>query len=213
MSQMRKFCLLASLTALFSLSCSDPEPPTPRGAAQYRTFVPPQGKAGCSIGWGGIAAQEPYVEGDPTGVPEMPRPAQPPSRRGGPVYDGVEGNEISCKVIGGDQLEISARLAGPNVSPSTGRPGSNTHLDISAKLDSKGKGTGHAAFYTTDTLAVRPTDEFPCTFEAVPEPSTGEPILEAGAIWLTFNCPRVHMSSQNTSCSSEGVLVLEDCQK
>lgn len=209
-----------SLFAASIIACSDPEPPTAQGAATFRTVPstnPPPSTGSCVQGPGSIYATEPFVEGDPVGEPQAPSLNTVPTKKGGPVYDGEEGNEITCTLSGAGPYELTARLEGPNLSltPEAGqeKPTKRTNISIDATIDAEGKGTGTVSFYTTDLFDVSPSPDKPCTISVVPDPSTGAASIGEGAVWLTFDCPETRMSSMVSACTSAGTIVLEGCRK
>lgn len=203
---MKRLCLVSSFVGVLGLACSDPTPPTARAAATYRTFPTPGQNKACNSGQAAIYATEPYAPNDPTGEPDLPSLNGTPTRRGGPVYDGVEGAEVTCTVSGEGTYELSAKLEGPNQKVE----GKKTNISMNATIDASGEGTGTVSFFTTDVLQVS-SGQAGCTFQVVP--NKGELDISPGRVWVTFNCPDVVMNSMVSGCSSQGTFVLESCRE
>ncbi|XXX74033.1 hypothetical protein WMF30_40945 [Sorangium sp. So ce134] len=180
------FVPVLGLLPLLGLACSDPAPPTPRGAYSLN-FVKPG--ASCNVNG------HSEVLGEVTAA-----------RRLRVVADGDEGATVDCSVTGSGTFDVSAELRNSatatritlkidDISPSTTKemPATGSIIFSSAK--------------TSGTPYTSTTDE-PCQFWFDADSEQG---VDAGKIWVVFECPAVKSGSQYTCEIRRGALALDSC--
>lgn len=167
------------------VGCSDPVPPTPRGAFTV-SFADPG--IDCSIG---------------------PHNAQVGSvlmdRKDKVVVDGTEDARIDCTVTpagSGFKVSASARqkdkglfLEVPSISP-----GATEETPATG-------GLSYSSATTAD--AFNNSDDEPCQFYFIP--GTGEGV-SAGKVWLAFKCPTV-VSDGNECAIAQSFAIFENCSE
>lgn len=213
--------LLVLPTLLVITSCSPVPDPTARGAAHYRVQK-------CLSAYGGIGAT--VDAGNGTGLPDLPN-TNPSDFTSGWVVDGqLAPNsgvpyEISCTVTGTSNILIEGELKGPNVSPATTEPGTQTNIAISGSLDAAtGEGIGQVSFYTATSGTATPfLNEF-CTLSATPTPlhacsdagCTGQGRMpeETGNFYVQFECTDVRVGNtgvEDAGCVTNGTIAMDRC--
>ncbi|WP_437955646.1 hypothetical protein WME76_29630 [Sorangium sp. So ce119] len=170
---------------LLGFGCSDPAPPTPRGAFSMN-FVDP----GASCNAGNHSA----MLGDVTAA-----------RRLRVLTDGEEGATIDCSVTGSGTFKVSAQARNPataaeirvNIPAIT--PAATEEMPATGSISFSSVKTGGETF-VSDPAA-------PCEFWFVPESEQG---VNAGEIWVVFEC--LAMLNDGYSCElRRGALAFDGC--
>ncbi len=182
---MRLFPLGFICVGLALLSgCSDPVPPTPRGAWTV-SFV----DTGIDCQHGGHNAKVGDVG---------------PSTKNAVVVDGTEGANVNCSV----------RAAGKGFAVDASLQQSDKYLtmlisEISASATetapAKG-GVGYSSANTVDTYTTTETDK--CDYYFVPSAQG----VAAGRIWVSFKCPTLY--AEGSTCAiTQGYAIFENCDE
>ncbi|KYF64664.1 hypothetical protein BE11_49245 [Sorangium cellulosum] len=170
---------------LLGFGCSDPAPPTPRGAFSMN-FADPG--ASCN------AAGHLATLGDVTAA-----------QRVRVLTDGEEGATIDCSVTGSGTFKVSAHAVNPataaeirvNIPAIT--PAATQEMPATGSISFSSAKTGGEPFVSD------PAD--PCQFWFVPESEQG---VNAGEIWVVFECPA--MLNDGYSCElRRGALAFDGC--
>ncbi|WP_437631208.1 hypothetical protein [Sorangium sp. So ce854] len=170
---------------LLGFGCSDPAPPTPRGA-YYMNFAKPG--ASCNASSHSEALGE---------VSE--------SARSRVVTDGEEGAEIECSVTGSGTFKVSARARNnPEVTEIRVNIPS-----ISPAATQEEPATGSVSFSSAETVGKPFVSDpaNPCKFWFEPESEQG---VSPGEIWVVFECPAMK-ESQYTCALRRGALAFDGC--
>lgn len=179
------FVPVLGLLPLLGFGCSDPSPPTPRGA-YFMNFA----KLGASCN----------AQSHSEALGEVSQ-----ASRLRVVTDGQESAEIDCSVTGSGTFKVSARARNnqeateirvniPSISPSATQ---------------EEPATGSISFSSAET-AGKPfvsDPENPCQFWFVPESEQG---VSPGEIWVAFECPSMK-ESQYTCALRRGALAFDGC--
>lgn len=169
--------LIAGLTT----SCSDPVPPTPRGAWSV-SFVDPGGA--CSI-QGHNASLGKVTDSDRANAVL--------------VTSGEAGADITCSVVGSSSFNVDATAY---------QSGSILQMVVnglasSATSDNPAKGS--IAFASPTTVATYASNE--CDFYFVPGSGEG---IGPGKVWVAFSCPDIS-SEGSVCQIKQGYAIFENC--
>ncbi|WP_437314454.1 hypothetical protein [Sorangium sp. So ce385] len=181
------FVPVLGLLPLLGFGCSDPAPPTPRGAYSLN-FVKPG--ASCNVG------NHLEVLGEVSAA-----------RRLRMVADGEEGATVDCTVTGSGSFDVSATLELKNSTAATSVR--IKIVDISPTATKEMPASGSIIFSsakTSGTAFVSTSDE-QCQFWFDADSEQG---VDAGKIWVVFECPSV-TDGQYTCEITRGALALDSC--
>jgi hypothetical protein len=173
------------LLPVVSFGCSDPAPPTPRGAWRV-SFVDPG--LDCPI-----AGHDAFL-----GKVDA-------STEGAVIVDGQDKTSISCSVTGSGSFNVSAK--GDNLSTAQGGILDIKINGISSAATRESPALGTVAFASTETGGSAATSSEPCHFWFVPNTKEG---VDTGKIWVAFECPK--MLIQGGSCQiAQSYAAFENC--
>lgn len=178
------FLSLASILAIGALApaCSDPVPPTPRGA------------------WSVSFVDSPPIECSVQGHnASLGKVADTDRANSTLVTHGESGAEIACSVIGSSSFNIdaSAYLSGSILQMVV------RGITSSASPDNPVKGSIGFASPTT----VKTYSSNDCNFYFVPGSGEG---IGPGKVWLAFDCPSI--SAEASTCEiKQGYAIFENC--
>ncbi len=169
--------LIAGLTT----SCSDPVPPTPRGA-WYVAFVDPGGA--CSI-QGHNASLGKVTDTDRANASL--------------VTSGEAGADITCSVVGSSSFNIDATAY---------QSGSILQMvveGISSSATETNPAKGSIAFASPTTVATYASND--CSFYFIPDSGEG---IGPGKVWVAFSCDAIS-SEGSVCQIKQGYAIFENC--
>lgn len=169
---------------LFLLSCSDPVPPTPRGAVSV-SFV----DTGIDCAHAGHNTEIGKVG---------------PASKDQVIVDGTNDADINCTVrVAGDGFSVEATA--------TQKDKALTIIidKLTAKNTEEAPATGGIAYTSAKTVdSYLNATGSPCEFYVIP-PAQG---VAAGRVWLSFKCPVVE--AEGSVCQiSQGYAIFENCSE
>jgi hypothetical protein len=175
------------LLPLLGFGCSDPVPPTPRGAWALG-FVDPG--PDCEVG-GHNAAMGNVTKDTKTKV----------------LVDGQDGASIDCTVTGSSSYRVEAFSTdsqnglqlGINIGSITAQATKEAPAVGSVSFSSPNTG-GEPAYSDANT---------PCNFWFVPKSGEG---IGSGKIWVAFECPKVTINMSTACKISSGFAIFENCE-
>lgn len=178
-------CLLTLALATLGLSCSDPVPPTPRGA------------------WTVSFVQQSAVDCKQAGHNSQVG-AVTSNTKTSVITDGTDSTHVSCTVsdVGGGNFSVNAEAQK-----------SDKYLNIvinkiSAAATEAAPATGGIAYASANTVKTYTSDAMtPCNFYFVP--SSGEGVA-AGKVWVAFKCPKI-VADMSTCEIQQGYAIFENC--
>ncbi len=174
----------AAASMVGSLGCSDPVPPTPRGAF-YVGFV----DSGVDCAIAGHNTQVGVVNDH---------------ERTEVLTDGVDGAAIECKVTGSGAFAASGSIS---------HGGDYLAIDIpSIKFPDATKDapvTGSASFASFKTIDTYSSTASGCNFYFVNNGANGQGV-GAGKIWASFECPAVQ-ADMSVCKIQQGYVIFENC--
>lgn len=164
--------------------CSDPVPPTPRGAWTV-SFA----DTGIECQHGGHNAKVGDVG---------------PSTKNAVVVDGTEGANVDCRVSPkGSGFFVDASLQQSDKFLTILIDGISTAATETAPV--KG-GIGYSSANTVDTYTTTTMDK--CDYYFVPSAQG----IAAGRVWVSFKCPR--LEAEGSFCSiQQGYAIFENCEE
>lgn len=174
------------LLPLIGAGCSDPVPPTPRGAWSV-SFISPN--ANCPVS--GHNAKV----GDVTD-----------HTKERVIVDGEDNVSVDCTVSGSGSFNVSANaidnanglaftMAVEGISPS-------------ATLDKPATGGVSFSSPTTGGEPAQSNSMDPCIFYFIPDSGEG---IDAGKIWVAFQCPSMQLD-MGTCAIQQGYAIFENCE-
>ncbi|KYF95646.1 hypothetical protein BE17_49235 [Sorangium cellulosum] len=170
---------------LLGFGCSDPAPPTPRGAYSLN-FADP----GASCNTSGHSE----TLGEVTAA-----------SRTKVLTDGEEGATVDCVVSGSGTFSVSARARNSATATEIRVDIDSISPSATAEMPATGSISFSSARTGGETFVSDPED--PCRFWFVPESEQG---IDAGKIWVVFEC--TSMLNEGYSCElRRGALAFDSC--
>lgn len=179
------FVPVLGLLPLLGLACSDPAPPTPRGAYSLN-FVKPG--ADCNV------SGHSEILGEVTAA-----------EKNQVLADGEEGATVDCSVTGSGSFDVSARAK--NSATATEIRVKINGINPAATQEMPATGSVSFSSAKTSGITFTSTTEDQCLFWFDPESDQG---VDAGKIWVVFECPAV-TSGQYTCEIRRGALAFDGC--
>lgn len=180
-------CLLTIALATCGLSCSDPVPPTPRGA------------------WSVSFVQKSAVDCKQAGHNTLVGSVTSNTKTA-VVTDGTNGAHVSCTVsdLGNGNFSVSAQESQAdkflNIVISS----------IAATATETAPAPGGIGYASANTVKTYTTDDMtPCNFYFVPNSGEG---VAAGKVWVAFKCPAI-VADGSTCEIQQGYAIFENCSE
>lgn len=174
------------LLPLLSFGCSDPVPPTPRGAWSL-AFVDPG--AGCEIA-GHNSAMGAVTKDTKDLV----------------LVDGQDGATVECTVSGSSNFSVEVY----SVDSNSGLTLNLNIGSINAQATKAAPAVGGLSYssFKTGGEPVSSDGMSPCIFWFVPETREG---IGPGQVWLAFECPKMTIDTSNACKIQNGFAIFENC--
>lgn len=184
--------ILFAAVAALNVGCSDPVPPTPKGAWSV-AFV--QDSSDCHVAGHNAAIGQVNDTMDPS------------------VYDngGSEGASVSCSVVpSGSSFTVQAEENIANTMQDDNLSLTVSSIAASATKDAPAKGSLAYSSTQTGGSAYTASGANACDFFFLPNTPEG---IDAGKVWFAFSCEVTDQSvTPNSTCKiSAGYAVFENC--